>query len=509
MLENFYFKGQSMKQKQIHRLSRDAVMNPAIIAMWETFSQGVTITDRENRLIYMNPYQKKVDRFEEEDYMGKTMYELYTNIVDNYYTTRKSLESGEPILNKTSFYRTTTDVITSSQYSTYPYYDDEGRVAGSIVFNTDVQTSSLLFSTFSEGLLSCLPPDIYPKRPGFTFEAMKGNDFLFLQCIEQASAASLNDIPVMIWGESGTGKELFAQSIHNNSKRKEKPFIPINCAAIPEHLLEGILFGTSKGAYTDAREKKGLLEAANGGTVLLDELNSMPLNLQAKLLRAIQEKKIRRIGSLKEIDIDLKIISTMNVEPRQALSGKLIREDLFYRLAVIMITVPPLRERKNDIPLLSDFFLKKHEQGKQLFLSKEVYELFLNYRWPGNVRELENTIQSAIIFSNNKKLITPDHLSKYFLESCRKQTELKNDRKIPEETTVEFDAPVRRPEQDDLPDPESPVPLKEYLIQTEQRYVEKVLKKTGGNVARAARLLGVTPPTLHYKIKKYGFDPGR
>ncbi|MCG8568429.1 MAG: PAS domain-containing protein, partial [Desulfobacterales bacterium] len=148
-----------MNLKQRHRLTRDAVMNPAIIAMWETFSQGVTITNAENRLIYMNPYQKKVDRFEEKDYMGKTMYELYTNIVDDYYTTLKSLESGEPILNKTSFYRTSTDVITSSQYSTYPYFDGEGKVAGAIIFNTDVQTSSLLFSAFSEGLLSCLPPE--------------------------------------------------------------------------------------------------------------------------------------------------------------------------------------------------------------------------------------------------------------------------------------------------------------------------------------------------------------
>ena len=494
-----------MKQKYPHRLTRDAVMNPAIIAMWETFSQGVTITDEENRLLYMNPYQKKVDRFEEEDYLGKTMYDLYTNIVDDYYTTLKSLESGEPILNKTSFYRTPSDVITSSQYSTYPYFDEAGNVAGAVIFNTDVQTSSLLFSAFSEGLLSCLPPEIYPKRPGFTFDAMKGNDFLFLQCIEQASAASLNDIPVMIWGESGTGKELFAQSIHNNGRRRENPFIPINCAAIPEHLLEGILFGTSKGAYTDAREKKGLLEAASGGTVLLDELNSMPLNLQAKLLRALQENKIRRIGSLEEIDIDLKVISTLNVEPRRALAEKLIREDLFYRLAVIMITVPPLRERKNDIPLLSDYFLKKHQKDKQLFLSKEVYELFLKYAWPGNVRELENTIQSAIIFSDHKKLITPDHLSEYFLESCRKQAQGLD---IPDAAPAAPPA-GHGPGTPELPDPDRPEPLKTYLLNVERDYVERILKKTGGNVARAARMLGVTPPSLHYKIKKYGFDPGR
>ncbi len=507
-----------MSSNPLYPLTRNAIMNPAIIAMWETFSQGVTITNAENRLIYMNPYQKKVDRFEEKDYLGKTMYELYTNIVDDYYTTLKSLESGEPILNKTSFYRTSTDVITSSQYSTYPYYDDQGQVAGSIIFNTDVQTSSLLFSAFSEGMLSCLPPEIYPKRPRFTFEAMKGNDYLFLQCMEQASAASLNNLPVMIWGESGTGKELFAQSIHNNSARTEHPFIPINCAAIPEHLLEGILFGTSKGAFTDAREKKGLLEAANGGTILLDELNSMPLNLQAKLLRALQEQKIRRIGSLDEVQIDLKVISTLNVDPRKALADNLIRQDLFYRLAVIMLTVPPLRERKNDIPLLSDYFLKKHEKGKQLFLSKEVYERFLNYAWPGNVRELENTIQSAIIFCGQNKLITQDHLSKYFLESCREQEP--QNRRPPVALEKQGygeqaaplptpDAPTRGVEIGPSPGEAPPEPLKQYLLRLERAYVEKTLKQTGGNVARAARRLGLAPPSLHYKIKKYGFDTGR
>lgn len=491
-----------MNLKQPFHLTKEAVKNPNIIAMWETFSQGVTITDAENRLIYMNPYQKKVDKFEEEDFLGKTMYELYTNVVDDYYTTLKSLDTGEPIINKTSFYKTPTHVVTSSQYSTYPYFDDAGNVAGAIIFNTDVQTSSLLFSAFSEGLMSCLPPEIYPKKPSFTFETMIGIDFMFQQCIEQANAASRNDFPVMIWGESGTGKELFAQSIHNNSKRKEKSFIPINCAAIPEHLLEGILFGTSKGAYTDAQEKSGLLEAANGGTVLLDELNSMPLNLQAKLLRAIQEKKIRRIGSLDEIEIDLKFISTLNVEPRKAMAEKLIREDIFFRLSVIMITIPPLRERKNDIPLLCDYFLQKHRADKRLFLSKEVYELFLNYSWQGNVRELENTIQSSIIFSKNKKLITPEHLSKYFIESCKNPqttTGLENTE------TQKKDRPMTAMLEDFSPDPDRPMKLKEVLIQTEKNYVEKTLQKTGGNVARAARLLGVTPPTLHYKIKKYNF----
>ncbi|MCG8564388.1 MAG: sigma 54-interacting transcriptional regulator, partial [Desulfobacterales bacterium] len=426
-------------------------------------------------------------------------------------TTLKSQESGEPILNKTSFYRTSTDVITSSQYSTYPYYDNRGRVAGSIIFNTDVQTSSLLFSAFSEGMLSCLPPEIYPKRPRFTFDALKGNDYLFLQCIDQASAASSNNMPVMIWGESGTGKELFAQSIHNNSGRRENPFIPINCAAIPEHLLEGILFGTSKGAFTDAREKKGLLEAANGGTVLLDELNSMSLNLQAKLLRAIQEKKIRRIGSLDEVHIDLKVISTLNVPPREALAKRLIRQDLFYRLAVIMITVPPLRERKNDIPLLSDYFLKKHEKEKQLFLSKDVYELFLNHTWPGNVRELENTIQSAIIFCGRNKLITPDHLSQYFLESCAEQKNPTPKSRVEETANAASEAPLPPVDHGGpiTPDGGPQEPLKKYLLRIEREYVEKTLKQTGGNVARAARILGMTPPSLHYKIKKYGFDPGR
>ena len=471
-------------------------MNPTILSMWDQFSLGVTITDSKNCLLYMNPYQRRIDGYEKAEYRGKSMFELYSNVVDDYFTTQRSLDTAYPIINKTSFYRTSTNVVTSSQYSTYPYFNDDGDVDGAIIFNTDVKTLSLLFSAFSDGVLSCLPSDVYPQKPTFTFDNIIGNNLFLRQCIEQASSASLNDFAVMIWGESGTGKELFAQAIHNNSDRKEKPFIPINCAAIPEHLLEGILFGTTKGAYTDAQEKIGLLEAANGGTILLDELNSMPLMLQAKLLRAIQEKRIRRIGSIDEISIDIKFISTINVDPREAIANKNIREDLYFRLAVIMITVPSLRKRQDDIPLLCNFFLAKHHTSKRKYFDREVYQLFQNYAWPGNVRELENTIQSAIIFSKHHQLITTEMLPPYFIESCQKK--LESHATQPLSDTQEPSAP--------LFNPMGAMDLKSILVETERYYVEQVLKKTGGNVAKASRILGITPPTLHYKIKKYGFQ---
>jgi transcriptional regulator with PAS, ATPase and Fis domain len=205
--------------------------------------------------------------------------------------------------------------------------------------------------------------------------------------------------PVMLFGETGTGKELLAQSIHNRSSRSSGRYVAVNCAAIPENLLEGILFGTTRGAFTGAVDKPGLFEKAHGGTLLLDEINAMTMGLQAKLLRFLQERKIRRVGSLEERDVDLKIISSVNVNPHVAIAQQTLRADLFYRLAVIFIRIPPLRERLQDLPALISHFLSKSNAllNRQIAgLSEAVISRFEHYPWPGNVRELEHVIEGAL-----------------------------------------------------------------------------------------------------------------
>ncbi|MBF0574098.1 MAG: sigma 54-interacting transcriptional regulator, partial [Desulfamplus sp.] len=248
----------------------------------------------------------------------------------------------------------------------------------------------------------------------FTFEHIIGDDADFIKIVNFAKMASATPSPIMIYGETGTGKELFAQSIHNASNRRNNSYVAINCAAIPENLLEGILFGTTKGAFTGSLDKVGLFEEANGGTILLDEINSMSIGLQAKLLRTLQEKKVRRIGSLKEIDIDIKIISSTNEPPQTACNLGKFRKDLFYRLGVVFIQIPPLRDRKNDLEKLVGYFLSKcnkYLKKEITTVSSEVMQLFYNYHWPGNVRELEHIIEGAMNVMKDKEVLSLEHIS--------------------------------------------------------------------------------------------------
>ncbi|MEK7197699.1 MAG: sigma-54 dependent transcriptional regulator [Nitrospirota bacterium] len=289
---------------------------------------------------------------------------------------------------------------------------------------------------------------------------------------------------VLILGESGTGKELFARAIHNLSPRREYPFVPINCAAIPRELLESELFGHEKGSFTGADFRKlGKFELADKGTIFLDEIGEMDIALQAKLLRVLQEEEIERIGGLKTIKIDVRIIAASNKDLEKAVSEKAFREDLFYRVSVFPVKIPPLRERTEDIPLLVDFFLNKYCRELKAPLksiSKETMEMLVNYSWKGNVRELENTIERAIILCDGK-MITPEHVS---LSPLPLEAGLKN---LPMNGTLE-DA------------------SKEALRIAETQRITKALKETKGNKSRAAEVLQVSYKTLLTKIKEYHIE---
>lgn len=288
----------------------------------------------------------------------------------------------------------------------------------------------------------------------------------------------------LILGESGTGKELFARAIHNLSPRREYPFVPINCAAIPRELLESELFGHEKGAFTGADFRKlGKFELADRGTIFLDEIGEMDIALQAKILRVLQEGEIERVGGLKTIKIDVRVIAASNKDLEKAVSEKAFREDLFYRLSVFPVKIPPLRERTEDIPLLVDFFLNKYCRELKAPLksiSNETMELLVNYSWKGNVRELENTIERAIILCDGK-MITPEHVS---LSPLPLEAGLKN---LPMNGTLE-DA------------------SKEALRIAETQRITKALKETKGNKSRAAEALQVSYKTLLTKIKEYHIE---
>jgi len=279
---------------------------------------------------------------------------------------------------------------------------------------------------------------------------------------------------VLITGESGTGKELVAKAIHYNSDRKEAPFVPVNCAAIPEQLLESELFGHMRGSFTDARmDKRGLFEEAQKGTLFLDEISELPIMLQAKLLRAIQEKEIRRVGATKPISVDVRIIAATNLNLAEEAKAKRFREDLYYRLNVIELKLPPLRDRREDILLLVEGFLKKcgEAHGKEVKgVSESALAMLIDYLWPGNVRELENVIERAVTLSRGEK-VTPDDLPPA-VQGAR------GDRRVLDEAA------------------EKTLPLHEV----EREYIKKILEKTGGNKYQAAQALGIDRKTLYRKL---------
>jgi len=285
---------------------------------------------------------------------------------------------------------------------------------------------------------------------------------------------------VLVTGESGTGKEMVSKAIHSLSPRREAPFVSVNCGALPDTLLESELFGHMKGAFTDAHQnKKGLFEAAHRGTLFLDEVGETSPSMQVKLLRALQERKIRRVGGTDEVEVDVRVISATNVPLERLIQERRFREDLFYRLQVIPIRTPPLRERREDIPLLAEHFLKlfAKQMGKGTAkISEAAMALLSRHSWPGNVRELENVIERAVALETTEAVL-PERLPDSVRSSARTPARV--------ELTASFN-------------------LDEYLRGVEGQFLHRALSEASGDRAEAARLLGITPRSLRYLIQKHG-----
>jgi two-component system response regulator GlrR len=307
------------------------------------------------------------------------------------------------------------------------------------------------------------------------------SDFIVGACpkieelLTQISIVAQNDVPVIIYGESGTGKELVARAIHYTGKRADKPFIVENCGAIPENLIENELFGHVKGAYTDARtDQKGLFEEAHGGTLFLDEIGELPLPLQVKFLRVLQDGEFKRIGSTKPIKVDVRVIAATNKDLIQAIAEKSFREDLFYRLNVIPIHIPPLRERKEDIPLLINHFLNEFnkELGKKVEgFSPAAIQKMMTYQWPGNVRELKNKVKQAMVLTRNNVITAEDLFFHVPVSSNKFQS------------------------------------FKEAKREFEKEYISQVLRICQGNISQAARLAKKDRKDFYDVMKKYGIQP--
>lgn len=314
----------------------------------------------------------------------------------------------------------------------------------------------------------------------FSFKQLIGNSPAMTKMISLLERVAPSQANVLIGGESGTGKELVAKALHLNSGRKNHAFVPINCGAIPENLLESELFGHEKGAFTGAdRRKEGLFETANGGTLFLDEIGELPMSMQVKLLRVLQEREFRRVGGTKNLPLDVRLVAATNQDLSEMVQAGTFREDLFYRLNVVSIQLPALRERREDIPLLLNTFYRRSSGLDELPIAKDALELLHKYPWPGNVRELENFVERCVVFGWDEQLsidCLPDQIRNSGQQLCSVIDEL----------------------------PDEGFELEKWLEQVERSILLKALEKSGGVRTKAAEILGISFRSIRYRLSKLG-----
>jgi arginine utilization regulatory protein len=397
------------------------------------------------------------------------------------------LKSGKSIENKYEAHAINNGIPKYVSYSTYPILKNGKAIGVFSISKNETKLHSLLEETI-ELKRRFLSRDHEAQEPvedagngtRYTFSLMVGDSEATRQLIREAQKIAWLDNNILIVGETGTGKEVIAQSIHNYGKKNSEPFIGINCAAIPENLLEGILFGTVKGSYTGAVDRHGLFEEARSGTLFLDELNSMPVSMQTKLLRVLQERKVNRVGSSEFVPIKCRVICAMNEEPLELIRSGKLRQDLYYRIGGLSLYITPLRDRPEDIFSLSQFFISKynHAMHHQIeCLSPGLEAAFSRYDWPGNIRELEHVIENLMVHSDEKdRILVPDKLPAYLKASLMLEpTEIKTVKK-------EF--------------------LNDQIDRIEREIIVEALRRNSFNISSTSRELGIIRQSLIYKMKR-------
>ncbi|TCP21078.1 arginine utilization regulatory protein [Scopulibacillus darangshiensis] len=409
-----------------------------------------------------------------EEFLGKNITTFYKNLTEENSTVMKVLKSGEALCDVRQKMLTKIDSTIESVSSTYPIKEN-GKIKGAIEFSKHYYSKDSI-----QYLDKYARHKIYRKNNTvYTIEDIITVESKMIAVKNKVEKISKTNSTVLIYGKTGTGKELVAQAIHNLSDRYGKPFISLNCSAVPESLLESTLFGTKKGSFTGSEDMPGLFEQAQGGTLFLDEINSLAPHLQVKLLKAIEEKIIRRVGGQKNIHLDIRVISATNEDPDDLLEKGKLREDLFYRLSVVQIDLPNLAERKDDIKVLLENFINFYNNNMNTVINDvqpEVLDCFKEYKWPGNVRELKNAVETA--YNNaNAGQITIDDIP----------------RRIRNYSGPQAGAPT-----DDKSHS-----LKDSVEEFEKKMIVRELQAAEGKLAETARRLGISKQSLKYKIDKY------
>ncbi len=435
----------------------------------------LVIVDAEGRVMYYEDYNDTIISKSIDSIVGRSLLELYPYFEEQEPTVFKAMKARRAILNEYQLL-TIDGRVKKALNSAFPLISN-GKVIGGLVVSIELD-DKIEDRRKKKNLLS-----------RYSFDDIITEDEAFNQALSRLKKIAGNDSSILITGETGTGKELIAHAVHDASRRREKPLFIQNCASIPATLMESILFGTVKGSFTGAMDKEGIFEAADGGTIFLDEINSMPLELQGKILRAIENKTINRVGENQPRDIDVRVIAAANESLEDKVRAGQFREDLYYRLNTIEFRIPPLRERKGDILVLAEYYLEYYNavMDKQVTgFDQEVKDIFAANRWRGNVRELKNVVE-YIVNVKDSGIAAACDLPEYM----NRQEERKEGTGRDAEALSD---PISRVTGDTLP---------EKLAEIEKSLIEEAFRSCRYNVSRTAQKLGIPKQTLYYKLKKY------
>ncbi|MFO7888367.1 MAG: sigma 54-interacting transcriptional regulator [Eubacteriales bacterium] len=448
----------------------------------KSIEEGIQVVNTKGKTVIYNEQMAFIENMNREDVLNQQLTKIMPDIKRNS-THMEVQKSRKPIVNNKQIYFNKNGKKISTLNSTYPIIDKE-KIIGSFEISKNVTK----LESLSDRIVA-LHDKKETDKEGYNFNDIIGVSEKIKRLIEQSKNIAKINSNVLIIGESGTGKELFSQSIHNLSRRRNRSYVAENCAAIPSNLLESILFGTKKGGFTGAENKEGLFKKAHGGTLVLDEINSMPLEIQSKLLRVLETGKFRPIGGDREEKVDVRIIAIANKDPLGLVKENKFREDLFYRLSVINLSIPPLRDRKEDIKPLIDYFVKYYERifnVKIKGISKEAMEFIIKYHWPGNVRELKHVIEGAISLLDNNDEIKVDNFP-YYINVRNPDKDSKHNKNKEEVIYGEKK-------------------LETHLEEIEKEIIIETLKENNMNITKSAKSLGIKRQGLQYKIRKYDIE---
>lgn len=451
---------------------------------------GVQIYDKNTHAVYFNQASREISHIPSGvNITGRHLLDMY-DLEETVSTTMTALRTQSPVIDRVDQFSVDNGTFIASANTSYPIFQN-GQLSGAVTFEHTEETIQKYYQSIQDTrqALKHFSGNAAPVRfSGYTFENVIGGSEKLRSAAELAQRVAPQNSPVMLVGETGTGKEIFAQSIHRSSPRAGKKFVAINCAAIPETLIESLLFGTAKGSFTGSEDKAGYFEEASGGTLFLDELNSMSLVMQSKLLRVLQERTFRRVGGKKDLELDVRIISSCNEDPFQTVEDNKFRRDLFYRLSSVIIELPPLREHLEDLEQLIWYHLEQtafQYVHRITRIQPQVYQLLRAYRWPGNVRELFHVLDYAQNVADSD-VMTVEHLPAYLRKN---------------------QAPATR--QSAPPTPSGHIDFSHTSLQAlmddyEKEVITQALDHCGYNISQTAQALGILRQSLQYRIRKYG-----